>query len=114
MSSLDLCRAQSDPLRVTHTDAQMKVSSEILQRVYEAFQSGGDNGGAEDEILDPDRQIHFINAYDMPLWNWSTERATFERYVSGLICERYVPYESQCPRSAYNIRNGGFAGTCNS
>lgn len=58
----------------------MKVSLDVLQRVYETFQSGGETGGGEDDFLDPDNYLHLVNAYDMPLWNWSTERIAFERY----------------------------------
>lgn len=60
----------------------MKVSLEVLQRVYDAFQSGGENGGqGEDDFLDPDNYLHFINAYEMPSWNWSAERTAFERWA---------------------------------
>lgn len=64
----------------------MKVSLDVLRRVYNVFQSGGGGdaaGGAadDDDFLDLDAHLHFIDAYDMPLWNWSTERVAFERYV---------------------------------
>ncbi len=69
----------------------MKVSLDVLRRVYNVFQSGGGGGdpsgggGADDDdFLDLDAHLHFIDAYDMPLWNWSTERVAFERYVSLL------------------------------
>lgn len=58
----------------------MKVSLEVLQRVYEAFQEGGDT--AEGDFLDPESHLHFIDAFEMPLWNWSTERSAFERCAS--------------------------------
>lgn len=62
------------------TDAQMKVSLDVLRRVYDAFQTGGDGAGADDdEYLDANGNLHFINAYEMPLWSWSTERVAFER-----------------------------------
>ena len=60
----------------------MKVSIDILQRVYDTFQNGGDTGQGEDDWLDPDAHLHFVNAYDMPLCNWSPEKDAFERCVS--------------------------------
>ncbi|KAH9853528.1 epsilon DNA polymerase [Lenzites betulinus] len=65
-------------------DAQMKVSLDVLQRVYEAFQNGDGEGAQEHALLDPDNHLFVIDAFDMPLWNWSTERSTFER-ASGLL-----------------------------
>lgn len=62
-------------------DAQMKVSLDVLQRVYDAFQNDGGQAGEED-FLDPESHLHFIDAYEMPLWNWSTERSAFERRAS--------------------------------
>ncbi|GJE84193.1 epsilon DNA polymerase [Phanerochaete sordida] len=63
-------------------DAQMKVSLDVLQRVYEAFQEGGDT--TEGDFLDPESHLHFIDAFEMPLWNWSTERSAFERVLAPL------------------------------
>ena len=57
----------------------MKVSLDVLQRVYETFQNGDDDGEQGHTQLDPDSWFHVIDAFDMPLWNWSTERSTFER-----------------------------------
>lgn len=57
----------------------MQVSLDVLRRVYETFQNGGDTGQGEDDFLDPESHLHFIDAYEMPLWNWSTEKGTFER-----------------------------------
>lgn len=59
----------------------MKVSAHILQRVYEAFQGGDGKSHGESDFLDPDEHLKFINAHDMPLWNWSNEKGTFERQV---------------------------------
>ena len=58
----------------------MKVSLDILRRVYDSFQNGGETGQADDDFLDPENHLHFIDAYDMPLWNWSNEKGTFERW----------------------------------
>jgi DNA polymerase epsilon subunit 2 len=58
----------------------MKVSLDVLRRIYNIFQAGGETGvSGEDDYLDPDKNLHFIDAYEMPLWHWSTERAAFER-----------------------------------
>ncbi|KAL4076073.1 DNA polymerase alpha/epsilon subunit B-domain-containing protein [Scleroderma yunnanense] len=60
-------------------DATMKVSLDILQRVYDALQDQASGDTAETELLDPDSHLYFINAFEMPLWNWSYERGTFEK-----------------------------------
>lgn len=66
----------------TCLDAQMKVSLDVLQRVYDAFQNSGENSTEqEQEAVEPDSHLHFIDAFDMPLWHWSQERSTFERRV---------------------------------
>ena len=58
-------------------DAQMIISLDILQRVYNSLQH---RSGVND-YSDPDAHIRFINAFEMPRWNWSTQKATFERYL---------------------------------
>lgn len=65
----------------------MKVSIQILQRVYDTFQGGGDNSRAESGFIDPDEHLRFINAHDMPLWNWSNEKGTFEKCVPSVVRE---------------------------
>ena len=60
-------------------DAQMKVSLDVLHRVYETFQNGESDGVQEHATIDPDNHIFVIDSFEMPLWNWSTERSTFER-----------------------------------
>ncbi|KAH9482742.1 DNA polymerase epsilon subunit B [Psilocybe cubensis] len=65
-------------------DATMKVSVEILRRVYESLKDQGDGTKAEKELIDPDKHIFFIDAFEMPRWIWSTERGTFERHSSPL------------------------------
>ncbi|KAH7914209.1 DNA polymerase epsilon, subunit B [Hygrophoropsis aurantiaca] len=65
-------------------DAAMKVSLDILQRVYEALQDQGSNTGEADELLDPDSHLFVIDAFDMPLWHWSPERGTFEKSSTPL------------------------------
>jgi DNA polymerase epsilon subunit 2 len=57
----------------------MKVSLDILQRVYETVQEQGNaSNDLDKEALDPESHLFFINAFEMPLWHWSPERGTFE------------------------------------
>ncbi|KDR83646.1 hypothetical protein GALMADRAFT_235957 [Galerina marginata CBS 339.88] len=60
-------------------DATMKVSVEVLSRVYESFQDQGDRTQAEKELIDPENHLFFIDAFEMPRWTWSQERGTFEK-----------------------------------
>lgn len=62
------------------TDAQMKVSLDVLRRVYEGFQGSDGQNQGEGERLDPEAHLYFIDAFKMPLWNWSPEKSAFERY----------------------------------
>lgn len=59
----------------------MKVSLDVLQRVYEGLQDRGESTHVEHELIDPDNHLFTIDAYDMPRWVWSQERGTFERYI---------------------------------
>lgn len=68
------------------------MSLEILQRAYDTFQNGGEGGDGEEDFLDPDAHLHFIDAFEMPLWNWSTEKGTFERLVQSRRCQqKFLP-----------------------
>ncbi|KAN0115600.1 DNA polymerase alpha/epsilon subunit B domain containing protein [Russula decolorans] len=61
-------------------DATMKVSVEILNRVYQTLQSSGDQRTRkEDGYLDPEDHLHFVDAFEMPLWHWSPERGSFDK-----------------------------------
>src|SRR5713226_8117623 len=61
-------------------DATMKVSVEILNRVYQTLQSSGDQRTRkEDGYLDPENHLHFVDAFEMPLWHRSPERGSFEK-----------------------------------
>lgn len=62
-------------------DALMKVSVDVLNRVYQALQEQEARTEIEQETVDPESHLYFIDAFDMPLWHWSHERATFEKYV---------------------------------
>jgi uncharacterized protein with NAD-binding domain and iron-sulfur cluster len=61
----------------------MKVSLDVLQRVYENLQDRGEDARVEHEIIDPDNHLFIIDAYEMPRWVWSQERGTFERYIAA-------------------------------
>ena len=61
-------------------DASMKVSVEILNRVYQTLQTSADQRTRkEDGYLDPEDHLHFVDAFEMPLWHWSPERGSFEK-----------------------------------
>jgi DNA polymerase epsilon subunit 2 len=62
-------------------DATMKVSVNVLKRVYESLQNQGERSEIEKEIIDPENHLFFIDAFEMPRWTWSPERGTFEMYV---------------------------------
>ena len=59
----------------------MKVSVNVLKRVYESLQNQGERPEIEKEIIDPENHLFFIDAFEMPRWTWSQERGTFEMYV---------------------------------
>jgi DNA polymerase epsilon subunit 2 len=67
-------------------DAEMVVRLDVLRRVYETMQNSQTTGDEDlfDDRLDTDSQLYFIDAFEMPMWHWSPERSTFERYT-----ERY-------------------------
>lgn len=60
----------------------MKVSLPILQRVYQSLHEKGEkNDLGEDELLDPEEHLFFIDSFEMPSWHWSHTRSTFEKCV---------------------------------
>lgn len=61
-------------------DAVMKVSVAVLQRVYQLLQGSSTTASSiEQDILDVDAHTFVVNAFEMPQWNWSSERSTFEQ-----------------------------------
>ncbi|EKM59210.1 uncharacterized protein PHACADRAFT_181204 [Phanerochaete carnosa HHB-10118-sp] len=82
-------------------DAQMKVSLEVLQRVYDTFQEGSDM--ADGDFLDPESHLYFIDAFEMPLWNWSTERSAFERALAPLTGSGSADTRISAIRNRLNI-----------
>ncbi|KAI0375580.1 epsilon DNA polymerase [Pilatotrama ljubarskyi] len=84
-------------------DAQMKVSLDVLHRVYEAFQNGDGGGAQEHALLDLDHHLFVIDAFDMPLWNWSTERSTFERASGPLTSSGSAESRVMAMRNRLNV-----------
>lgn len=83
--------SKADPYK----DAAMKVSLDILRRVYDALQDQGNPGEAE-ELLDPDSHLYFIDAFEMPSWHWSQERGTFEKCVRIMTCSQlWISFQSR-------------------
>lgn len=64
-----------------YIDATMKVSIEVLQRVYANLQDQDDENEIHKDGLNPENHLFFVNAYEMPRWHWSNERGAFERCV---------------------------------
>ncbi|KAF9057656.1 epsilon DNA polymerase [Panaeolus papilionaceus] len=60
-------------------DATMKVSVEVLNRVYESLQDQGERTQVEKEVIEPENHLFIIDAFEMPRWTWSPERGTFEK-----------------------------------
>lgn len=69
------------PNLTVEADATMKVSIDVLKRVYESLQDQGERTQVEKELIDPENHLYFIDAFEMPRWVWSPERSTFEKYV---------------------------------
>ncbi|KAJ7276499.1 epsilon DNA polymerase [Mycena haematopus] len=65
-------------------DALMKVSIDVLQRVYESLQDQGQRSDPEKEAIDPESHLFVIDAFEMPLWHWSPERGSFEKFSAPL------------------------------
>lgn len=69
---------------LTHyQDCSTIVTRPLLVKAYESVmeKSSANNGVGEEEHIDPEHHLHFINAFEMPRWHFSHERQTFERYV---------------------------------
>ncbi|KAF7352703.1 DNA polymerase epsilon subunit [Mycena venus] len=65
-------------------DALMKVSIDVLRRVYESLQDQGQRADPEKEAIDPESHLFVIDAFEMPLWHWAPERGTFEKVSAPL------------------------------
>ncbi|KAJ7228567.1 DNA polymerase alpha/epsilon subunit B-domain-containing protein [Mycena pura] len=84
-------------------DALMKVSVDVLQRVYESLQGQGQRSEAEKEALDPEAHLHFVDAFEMPLWHWSPERGTFEKVLTPLTMSGSADSRVLAMRDRLNI-----------
>ncbi|KAG8706058.1 DNA-directed DNA polymerase epsilon, subunit B [Ceratobasidium sp. 395] len=63
-------------------DATAIVSTEVLERIYDMMQLGAEGGATQDadeEEVNPDHYLHVVNAFDMPWWNFNSERKAFEK-----------------------------------
>ncbi|KIP10726.1 hypothetical protein PHLGIDRAFT_22162 [Phlebiopsis gigantea 11061_1 CR5-6] len=83
-------------------DAQMKVSLDVLQRVYDAFQEENNETG-ESDYLDPEGHLYFVDAFEMPLWNWSAERGGFERVLAPLTMSGSAESRVAAIRNRLNV-----------
>jgi DNA polymerase epsilon subunit 2 len=78
--SVDVSSQGSGLTPTFRQDATMKVSVEILNRVYHTLQTSSDQRTQKgDGYLDPEDHLHFVDAFEMPLWHWSPERGSFEK-----------------------------------
>ena len=68
--------------RVPSLDAVMKVNVDVLRRVFYSLQNANDDPGDRRQTLDADSHLFVIDSFEMPLWNWSPERGTFEKCAS--------------------------------
>ena len=68
--------------RVPSLDAVMKVNVDVLRRVFYSLQNANDDPGDLRQTLDADSHLFVIDSFEMPLWNWSPERGTFEKCAS--------------------------------
>lgn len=65
------------------------MTKNILERVYHSIGTSDDpdyiGNPLDAEEMDPESHLYFINAFEMPLWNYSHERNTFEMWVSPQV-----------------------------
>lgn len=66
-----------------YQDCSTIVTRPLLVKAYESVieKNSANTGVGEEEDIDPEHHLHFINAFEMPRWHFSHERQTFERYV---------------------------------
>lgn len=77
---LEMVSAWEPNLTLLSPDAAMKASVTVLQRVYQLLQGSTSSASSiEQDILDVDAHIFVVDAFEMPQWNWSSERSTFEQ-----------------------------------
>lgn len=70
-----------------YIDVSTIITRATVERVYELVSEAAGNaaGGSGDpmdgETVDPNHHFFVIDAFEMPNWQWSIERKTFEKYV---------------------------------
>jgi DNA polymerase epsilon subunit 2 len=84
--------AREDPLIPWFSDCSTIITCAILQRVYDFMREAGEDGTTtlnplEADSLDPDHHLFIFDAFDMPNWQYSPERKTFERYLKHFDME---------------------------
>ncbi|KAK7056112.1 DNA polymerase alpha/epsilon subunit B-domain-containing protein [Favolaschia claudopus] len=84
-------------------DATMKVSIGVLQRVYESLQDRGQRTDQGKEAIDPESHLFVIDAFEMPLWNWSSECGTFEKFPAPLTMSGTPESQVFAMRNRFNI-----------
>ena len=64
-------------------DVSTILTREIIERVYELVSEAAvvdsSKGAGDLEILDPNHHFFIIDPFEMPNWQWSIERKTFEK-----------------------------------
>ena len=77
-----LAPGSNSPVLLQLSDASTKVDLAILQRVYQNMMEKSERAeNGQDELLDPEEHLYFIDAYEMPRLCWSQTRSTFEKYA---------------------------------
>jgi DNA polymerase epsilon subunit 2 len=68
------------------TDSTGFVSKEILEKVYESMQDATTDQLETDANSDIENHLFFVDAFEMPWWQYSLERQTFEMYAIVVCC----------------------------
>ncbi|KAG8742576.1 DNA-directed DNA polymerase epsilon, subunit B [Ceratobasidium sp. 414] len=87
-------------------DATAIISTEVLERIYDMMQLGVEGGATQDldeEEVNPDHYLHVINAFDMPWWNFNSERKAFEKSSNKSSIGGSPTSRAQFLRDRYNI-----------
>ncbi|KAG5342527.1 hypothetical protein C0989_000655 [Termitomyces sp. Mn162] len=96
-SSLNQGRVQN------YADVNMKVDLNILERVYQGMRNQTEQVDEEKELLDPESHLYVINAFDMPLWHWSSEAGTFTKAQGPLTVSGTAESRILAIRNRLNI-----------
>ncbi|KNZ81530.1 DNA polymerase epsilon subunit B, partial [Termitomyces sp. J132] len=84
-------------------DVNMKVDLNILERVYQGMRNQTEQVDEEKELLDPESHLYVINAFDMPLWHWSSEAGTFTKAQGPLTVSGTAESRILAIRNRLNI-----------